>query len=156
MTTSIDRLIHKVNSSTANLTCILTNGIAYQFVNINSHEEWICTLHNVREHCYSIRWTLVPVPLFWNYVLYQCMAIFFCFCIQFCKLQARDLNCLLEIQVSRHWNSLQYISHYDWSNLTPEQSEWKIFSHNTEPERGGSWGGEGDCTICNFFTFTLL
>ena len=25
----------------------------------------------------------------------------------------RDLNCLLEIQVPRHGNSLQYISHYD-------------------------------------------
>ena len=32
---------------------------------------------------------------------------------QFCKLQAKDLNCLLEIQVPRHRNSLQYISHYD-------------------------------------------
>ena len=32
MTASIDKLIHKVNSPTANLTCISTNGIAYQFV----------------------------------------------------------------------------------------------------------------------------
>ena len=39
MATSIDKLIHKVNSSTANLPCILTNGIAYQFVYINPHEE---------------------------------------------------------------------------------------------------------------------
>ena len=38
MTTSFDKLIHKVNSSTANLTRILTKGIAYQFVYINSHE----------------------------------------------------------------------------------------------------------------------
>ena len=47
MNTSIDKLIHKVNSSTANLTCILTNGIDYQFVYINSHEGWIyvhCTM----------------------------------------------------------------------------------------------------------------
>ena len=42
MATSIDKLIHKVNSSTAKLTCILTNGIAYQFVNINSHVH--CTM----------------------------------------------------------------------------------------------------------------
>ena len=58
MTASINKLIHKVNSSTANLTCILTNGIAYQFVYINSHEGWIHTMYNVvREHCYSTRWT---------------------------------------------------------------------------------------------------
>ena len=44
MATSIDKLIHKVNSSTANLTCILTNGIACQFVYINSYEGWICTM----------------------------------------------------------------------------------------------------------------
>ena len=37
MTASIDKLIHKVNASTANLTCILTNGIACHFVYINSH-----------------------------------------------------------------------------------------------------------------------
>ena len=43
-TTSIDKLIHKVNSSTANLTCTVTNGIAYQFVCINSYEGWICTM----------------------------------------------------------------------------------------------------------------
>ena len=42
MATSIDKLIHKVNSSTANLTCILTNGIAYQFFDINSHVH--CTM----------------------------------------------------------------------------------------------------------------
>ena len=53
MTASIDKLIHKVNSSTANLTCILTKDIAYQFVYINSHERWIRRMYNVREHCYS-------------------------------------------------------------------------------------------------------
>ena len=47
MTTTVDKLIHKVNSLTASLTCILTNGIAYQFVYINSYEGWIyvqCTM----------------------------------------------------------------------------------------------------------------
>ena len=37
MTASIDKLIHKVNSSTANLTCILTNGIAYHN---HTHSHW--------------------------------------------------------------------------------------------------------------------
>ncbi len=35
----------------------------------------------------------------------------------------------------------------------------RFFSHNTEPERGREEGGEEEreiCTICNFFTFTLL
>jgi len=66
MIASIDKLIHKVNSSTANLTCILTNGIAYQFVYINSHEGWICTLYNVREHCYSTRWTFSSCPIYFE------------------------------------------------------------------------------------------
>ena len=57
-----DKLIHNVNSSTANLTCILTNGIAYQFVNINSHEGWICSMY--REHCYSTRWTFSSCPIY--------------------------------------------------------------------------------------------
>ena len=150
MATTIDKLIHKVKSSTANLTCILTNGIAYQFVYIDFHEGWICTLYNVREHCYSTRWTFSSCPI-------SCMAIFFCFCIQFCKLQARDLNCLLEIQVPRHWNGLQYISHYDWSSYPSEKSEWKkIFSHNTEPERGGRWGGEGDLYNLQFLHLHII
>ena len=35
----------------------------------------------------------------------------------------------------------------------------RFCSHNTEPERGREEGGEEEreiCTICNFFTFTLL
>ena len=46
MTTSIDKLIHKVNSSAANLTRILTNGIAYQFVyKILIKDEYVhCTM----------------------------------------------------------------------------------------------------------------
>ena len=155
MTTSIDKLIHKVNSSTANLTCILTNGIAYQFVYINSHEGWICTLYNVREHCYSTRWTFSSCPIYFEIIL--CMAMLFCFCIQFCKLQARDLNCLPEIQVPRHWNSLQYIYHKHLNKVSGRR--FFFLSHNTEPERGREEGGEEEreiCTICNFFTFTLL
>ena len=42
---------------------------------------------------------VVPVPFILK-LLYG--NIFFWICIQFCKLQARDLNCLLEIQVLRH------------------------------------------------------
>ena len=79
MTASIDKLIHKVNSSTANLTCILTNGIACQFVYINSHEGWMCTMYNVKEYCYSTRWTLSSCPIYFEIV--SCTAIFFCFCI---------------------------------------------------------------------------
>ena len=60
MATSIDKLIHKVNSSTANLTCILTNGIAYQFVYINSHEGWICTMSE--NTATLLDEPLVPVP----------------------------------------------------------------------------------------------
>ena len=94
MPASIEKLIHKVNSSTANLTCILTNGIAYQFFDINSHVH--CTM--LENTATQLDEPLVLVP----FILKLCMAIFFCFSIQFCKLQARDLNCLLEIQVPRH------------------------------------------------------
>ena len=156
MTTSTDKLIHKINSSTANLTCILTNGIAYQFVYINSHEGWICTLYNVQEHSYSTRWTFSSCPIYFE-IMYR-MAIFFCFCIQFCKLQARDLNCLLEIQVPRHWNSLQYhvslwlIQLNIWTKWVEEDLFLITLSQR---EKGGEEERE-ICTICSFFTFTLL
>ena len=151
MTTSVDKLIHKVNSSTANLTCILTNGIAYQFVYINSHAGWICTLYNVREHCYSARWTFSSCPIYFE-IMY-CMAIIFCFSIQFCKLQPRDLNCLLEIQVPRHWNSLQCMSLYDWSNKVRGRRFFLITL--SQREEGGEEEREIGA-ICSFFTFTLL
>ena len=154
MATSIDKLIHKVNSSTANLTCILTNGIAYQFVYINFHEGWICTLYNVREHCYFTRWTFSFCPICFE-IMY-CMAIFFCFCSQFCKLQARDLNCLPEIlypDTEIVCNTFLIVTD---PIKHPNKVSGRRFFLITLSQREGGEEEREICTICNFFTFTLF
>ena len=57
---------------------------------------------------------LVPVP----FILKLCTVwqYFSASAFIFVSYKPGTWNCLLEIQVPRHWNSLQYISHYDWSN----------------------------------------
>ena len=158
MTTSIDKLIHKVNSSTANLTCILTNGIAYQFVYINSHEGWMCRMYNVREHCYSTRWTFSSCPI-WNYVMYG--NIF-----SASALNCRDLNCLLEIKVGTciseidteivcitflmMTDPIKHLNKVRWRRI------FLIALSQREGERGRSWGGEGGLYNLQIFHLYII
>ena len=75
MTTNIDKLIHKVNSSAANLTRILTNGIAYQFVyKILIKDEYVhCTMSENTATLLNEPLVLVPFILklcnVWQYFL---------------------------------------------------------------------------------------
>ena len=69
-----------------------------------------------------------------------CMAIFFCFCIQFCKLQPMDLNCLLEIQVPRLDTEIDcntFLIMTDPIKHLNKVSGRRFFSYNTEPQGGG-------------------
>ena len=74
MATSIDKLIHKVNSSTASLTYILTNDIAYRFVYINSmRDEYVhCTMSEDTDTLLGELLVLVPFTLklctVWQYL----------------------------------------------------------------------------------------
>ena len=127
-------------------------------LSINSHEGWICTLYNVREHCYSTRWTFSSCP----FILKLCTVwqYFSAFAFSFVSYKPGTWTvyykykhttteivcntCLFMTDLHKHLNKV---------------SRRRFFSHNTEPERGKEEGGEEErdiCTIHNFFTFTLL